>query len=156
MAIKIISNFVIEDIVDMEGNKLGELKFNPSDTRIMEKLTGIVTMLNNSLKKLDAIKNVDENLLNRDAETLEDFEKTAEVFETLHQGFEIENNYTIEIIDGLKEIFGNETINIITQGTNDVESVFPIFEFIMPYVQQQRAERLNKYLKKNTNSDVME
>ena len=78
------------------------------------------------------------------------------MFETLHQGFEIENNYTIEIIDGLKEIFGNETINIITQGTNDVESVFPIFEFIMPYVQQQRAERLNKYLKKNTNSDVME
>ena len=45
MAIKIISNFVIEDIVDMEGNKLGELKFNPNDTRIMEKLTGIVTML---------------------------------------------------------------------------------------------------------------
>ena len=49
MALKIKNNFVREDIVDEKGNKLGELKFNPSDSRIMKTLSELVKDFSNNL-----------------------------------------------------------------------------------------------------------
>ena len=42
MALKVKNNFVRENIEDMEGNVLGEIKFNPKDSRIMSKLSIIL------------------------------------------------------------------------------------------------------------------
>ena len=52
MALTVKQNFIVENIEDENGNKLGEIKFNPNDSRIMSKLTKIVNDLNYSLGKL--------------------------------------------------------------------------------------------------------
>ena len=55
------------------------------------------------------------------------------------------------------EIFGKDTINAVTQGTQDLEMIEPIMEFVKPYIEQSRKEKMQKYLKKsNTEIDVLE
>ena len=55
MALIVKNNFVREEIKDEDGNALGEIKFNPNDSRIMSKLTKIVNELGDSLNKLKSM-----------------------------------------------------------------------------------------------------
>lgn len=157
MALKIKNNFVREDIVDEKGNKLGELKFNPNDSRIMKTLTDIVNYSSKAMKEVDEIKIAD--IKEEELKTVEDFEKVATTFENLDKAYDIEVSVIDRMIDGLSEIFGKDTIELFTQGTKDVECLLPIIDFIEPYVRDARKVKVNKYLEntnQSTNSDVME
>ena len=157
MAIKIKNNFIEEKIEDQDGNVLGVLKFNPNDTRIMQKLTHIVNDLTVKMKELKKIEipkleDIKENKL----ESIEDFEKLEKDFSKLNVAFDLEEGAIDNIIEELSEIFGSETINIFTGGTKDVETLLPILDFIMPYVKKAREKKVNKYIIKENNADVME
>ena len=161
MAIQVKNNFVKEDIVDEKGNKLGEIKFNPNDSRIMSKLTKIVNDLSKSLKELDKIKKDKdfskkmEILSKEKLEDIEEFESASEVLEQLNHGYDIELETVTRTIEDLSEVFGKETVEIFTGGTKDIMSVMPLVDYVIPYVKKARNEKVNKYIPK-ANSDVME
>ena len=75
----------------------------------------------------------------------------------LCKGGQIETDTIEGIFQDLYEIFGKDTINAVTQGTQDLEMIEPIMEFVKPYIEQSRKEKMQKYLKKsNTEIDVLE
>lgn len=157
MALTIKQNIIKEDLVDEKGNKLGELKFNPNDTRIIQKLSKIANDLANktkSLKKMD-IPSI-EKIKNNKLESIEDFEKIGEDFDKLNSAFELEEAAVDNVIKELSDIFGEDTINIFTGGTKDINTLNPLFDFVMPYVKKAREGKIKKYTIKKENDDVME
>ncbi len=150
---KIINRFVKEDIIDEKGNKIGEIKFNPNDSAIMKTLADILSNLNGAVKELDKYKNIDLTKLSKNS-TLEEFEKAGEEIEKITKAMNLEYEIIDNAIKKLEDIFGSDTINCFTNGTHDIETLMPLLEFVMPYVQKNRNEKVNKYLKKS--DDVME
>lgn len=150
---KIINRFVKEDIIDETGKKIGEIKFNPNDSTIMKTLADILSNLNGAVKELDKYKNIDLAKLSKNS-TLEEFEKAGEEIEKITNAMNLEYEIIDNAIKKLEGIFGSDTINCFTNGTHDIETLMPLLEFVMPYVQKNRNEKVNKYLKKN--DDVME
>lgn len=155
MALIVKNNFVREEIKDEDGNVLGEIKFNPNDSRIMSKLTKIVNELGDSLNKLKSMGDMPK-IPTENLETIEDFEKISESFKTIEHGFDIEEKAVDCVLNNLSEVFGEETINIFTGGTKDVLSVMPLIEYILPYVKEARKTKMNKYLNKKSSNGVME
>lgn len=159
MKIIVKNKLIKEDIFDEEGNKIGELVFNPNDNRIMNKLYKIVQDAQLALKKLDKLGKMPdvEKLKNTTLTSIEDFEKVSDDIDLLCKGGQIETGTIEGIFQDLYEIFGKDTINAVTQGTQDLEMIEPIMEFVKPYIEQSRKEKMQKYLKKsNTEIDVLE
>lgn len=154
MALTIKNKFVREDILDEKGNKIGEIKFNPDDSLIMKTLSNILEDLSNSVKKLDEYKNIKIPNLDKTS-SLEEFEKASSSIEKLSGMFNVEYEVADNSIKSLEKIFGEETINCFTGGTRDIEALIPLIDFIAPYVQKNRIEKVEKYIKK-PNDDVME
>jgi hypothetical protein len=148
MSLIVKNKFVVEDIIDEKGMKIGELKFNPSDSRIMYKLSQIITDATNSMNKIKTIGNV-ADLSNKRIETIEDFENVQSDIEKICKGINIETDLIDRIFANLNEVFGKETIEIFTGGTQDIELLMPLLEFVMPYVKEARQKNVNKYIKSN-------
>ena len=148
MSLIVKNKFVVEDIIDEKGMKIGELKFNPSDSRIMYKLSQIITDATNSMNKIKTIGNV-ADLSNKRLETIEDFENVQSDIEKICKGINIETDLIDRIFANLNEVFGKETIEIFTGGTQDIEVLMPLLEFVMPYVKEARQKNVNKYIKSN-------
>lgn len=148
MSLIVKNKFVVEDIIDENGMKIGELKFNPNDSRIMYKLSQIITDATNSMNKIKTIGNV-EDLSNKKLETIEDFENVQSDIEKICKGIDIESELIDRIFANLNEVFGKETIEIFTGGTQDIDLLIPLLEFVMPYVKEARQKGVNKYIKNN-------
>lgn len=157
MALVIKQNIVKEDLIDENGTKLGELKFNPNDTRIMQKLSKIANDLTGKMKdfKRMDIPSV-ESVKNNKMESLEDFEQLGEDFIKLNDAFNLEEQAIDNVIEELSDIFGEDTINIFTGGTKDINTLNPLFDFIMPYIKKAREGKIKEYTVKKENTDVME
>lgn len=156
MAVTVKNKLIIEDIIDEQGNKLGEIKFNPEDSRIMEKLTNVINVLTNSKKRFNSLGDIDENAFKKEAIELEDFEKYSETYQKVHEGFQIEYEYNATVIKDLTEIFGKETIELFTKGSYDIETLMPLINYVIPIVQGKRNEKVNKYLNKNKQPEVLD
>lgn len=152
MAIKIKQKIVVEDIVDEEGNKLGEIRFNPNDSKITAKMVEIFEELDGAMQKIKEleIKKIDKEKLS----SYEDFENVREEFNKVCEGYKLEDEVSSKIIAELSEIFGKETINIFTGGANDAEAILPLIEAIEPYIKEARTKEVSKYMPKDDN--VME
>lgn len=148
MSLIVKNKFVVEDIIDEKGMKIGELKFNPSDSRIMNKLSLIITDATSSMNKIKNIGNV-ADLSNKKLETIEDFENVQSDIEKICKGIDIESELIDRIFANLNEVFGKETIEIFTGGTQDIDLLIPLLEFVMPYVKEARQKGVNKYIKNN-------
>lgn len=160
MAIKVKDSFITEDIEDQDGKKIGEIRFNPNDSRIMSKLTKIVNDLGNTLEELKSMGDI-QPIPQEKLETVEDFEKVSDTFKTIERGFAIEETAVDNVIQDLSEVFGEDTINIFTHGTKDLMSLMPLIEFVLPYVKEARQSKVEKYIKNNeitpnSELDVME
>ena len=153
MALIIKSKFIKEDILDENGNKIGELKFNPNDSRIMKKMSTLIKEFSSAIKKINELDKVKKP--KSDLKTLEDFENASDYFEAFDQATDLEISVVDKLIDGLSEIFGRETVELFTQGTKDAESLLPIISFMEPYVKENRQSQVNKYLDKKSD-EVME
>lgn len=153
MALQIKNSLVIEDIIDEKGNKIGEIKFNPNDSRIIKKLLEIMDEIKDSYNKLKNIGEIN-NIPLEELKSVEEFESLSEEFGKLKEGYTIGNDITKKVFDELSDIFGRDTINIITQNTEDLEMIEPLIEFITPYIQDSRSKQISKYI--NTNSNVMD
>lgn len=151
---EIKSKIIKEDLFDENGVKLGELVFNPNDTRIVSKMSKIINNLGDTMKGLKELGEF-PNISDKSIESVEDFEKIASDLKKLDTGINMEMDVVSNIINDLIDVFGEETVNIFTEGTMDLMSVLPLIEFVAPHVQKARNEKVNKYLNKNTN-DVME
>ncbi len=153
MALIIKSKFIKEDILDENGNKIGELKFNPNDSRIMKKMSTLIKEFSSAIKEINELDKVKKPT--SDLKTLEDFENASDYFEAFDKATDLEISVVDKLIDGLSEIFGRETIELFTQGTKDAESLLPIISFMEPYVKDNRQSQVNKYLDKKSD-EVME
>lgn len=154
MKIIVDNKFIKEDILDENGNKLGELKFNPSDNRIMIKLSNIFRDCTEALKKLEG-KGEIPNLENTKLDTYEDFEKAKEDIEKVCDIINIESEAISSAFKNLYDVFGKDTIDIFTGGTEDVELLTPLLDFIAPYVKSARMKKVDKYIKDNKEADVL-
>lgn len=152
MALTIKNRLIKEDILDESGNKIGELKFNPNDSRIMKKMSSLVKDFGKAVKEIDKLDKVERP--NLDSISIEDFDKASEYFDAFDRATDIEIESTDKLINELSEIFGKETIELFTQGTKDAESLLPIISFIEPYVKKARQKKVDKYL--DNKNDVME
>lgn len=153
MSLIIKNKLVKEDIIDENGNKLGEIKFNPDDSSIMKTLTEILENLNKSIKKIDEYKDIDIKKLDKSS-SLKDFEEASDTIEKLRELFNIEYQTVENAISGLEKVFGKDTIDCFTGGTKDIETLVPLIEFITPYIEKNRKKKVEKYIKNN--QDVME
>lgn len=153
MNIIVNKKFIKEDILDENGNKLGEIKFNPSDNRIMAKITNIFNTCTNALKKLES-KGEIPNLQNTKLETMEDFENVKDDIQKVCDVIEIESDTISSVFKNLYEVFGKDTIDIFTGGTEDIDLLTPLLEFIAPYVREARKQKVNKYIQ-NEESEVL-
>jgi len=154
MAITIKSKIIKEDLLDENGVKLGELTFNPNDTRIVNKMSKIIDELGNALtdlKRLGEFPEIPETTIN----SIEDFEKIASDLKRMNTGINVEMNAVSKVINDLIEVFGEETVNIFTEGTMDLLSVLPLIEFVAPHVRKARNEKVDAYMSKRNNG-VME
>ncbi len=145
MNIIVNKKFVKEDILDENGTKLGEIKFNPSDNRIMAKITNIFNTCTNALKKLESKGNIPD-LQNTKLETIEDFENAKADIQKVCDVIEIESDTISSVFRNLYEVFGKDTIDIFTGGTEDIDLLVPLLEFIAPYVRDARKQKVNKYI----------
>lgn len=144
MAFKINRTIVEEDIVDKEGKVLGKLRFDPKDSKIMNKMSDILKYITTEFKEAKNLKNI-ESIDIENLDSAEEFEKASESFENIHKAISIEHDSIKYVIDNLTDIFGEETMNIITGGSISLENVLPLIEFITPYVAEYRKELLGKY-----------
>lgn len=151
MAIKIKNNFVAENIENEKGEKIGEIRFNPNDSRIISKLSEIMNDLEEVIKQMNQIGEIPE-ISEKQLDSIEDFEKASEGFEKIHKAISIETEAIKNSIDRLSEVFGKETVELFTDGTYDVMSLLPLIEFITPYVKKARQQKVNKYTKKQNDS----
>lgn len=153
MAIKIQSNFVVEDIINENGEKIGKIKFNPNDSKIIGKLAKIM----NDLKKaMDEINNIGEisDIPKTKLDSISDFEELSKSLEKVTNAISIEENVIGSVIEDFSEVFGKETVELFTNGTYDITSIMPLIEFITPYIEKARKSKVDKYLTKGSN-DVM-
>ena len=153
MALIIKSKFIKEDILDENKNKIGELKFNPNDSRIMKKMSTLIKEFSVAIKEINKLDKVEKP--KSELKTLEDFENAADYFEAFDKATDLEIDIVDKLIDGLSEIFGKETVELFTQGTKDAESLLPIISFMEPYVKKNRQSQVEKYLDKKS-AEVME
>lgn len=153
MALIIKSKFIKEDILDENKNKIGELKFNPNDSRIMKKMSTLIKEFSVAIKEINKLDKVEKPKL--ELKTLEDFENASDYFEAFDKATDLEIDIVDKLIDGLSEIFGKETVELFTQGTKDAESLLPIISFMEPYVKKNRQNQVEKYLDKKS-AEVME
>lgn len=145
MNIIVNKKFIKEDILDENGTKLGEIKFNPSDNRIMAKITNIFNTCTNALKKLESKGNIPD-LQNTKLEIIEDFENAKADIQKVCDVIEIESDTISSVFRNLYEVFGKDTIDIFTGGTEDIDLLTPLLEFIAPYVREARKQKVNKYI----------
>lgn len=145
-------NEVVEEIEDEQGNKLGVLRFNPNDSRIMNKLSKIMCKIENILEKQNGVN--DFKNINKELKTAEDFERFSKEFKKIDEYLDIEIETIQGIISELSEVFGKETIEIFTNGTLDISTLNPLFDFIIPIIKDARLEKVNNYI--DNNSEVME
>lgn len=147
MALTIKQKFVIEELFDENGKKLGELKFNPNDNRIMAKMSKIIKDLESVLKQVKDLGDIPE-LTDKKIKTIEEFEAEKDSINLICKGIDLEQMAFENVINDLSDIFGKETIDIFTGGTVDIDAVMPIIEFVMPYVKNASNQRVSKYIKK--------
>lgn len=152
MALTIKNRLIKEDILDENKNKIGELKFNPNDSRIMKKMSTLIKEFSVAIKAINKLDKVEKP--KSELKTLEDFEKASDYFEAFDKATDLEMDVVDKLIDGLSEIFGKETIELFTQGTKDAESLLPIINFMEPYIKKNRQSQVEKYL--DNKNDVME
>ena len=155
MAIVVKNKFVKEEIKDENGSVLGVLKFNPEDTRIMSRLVDCVDFAEKGIKKIRQMEKETPKIEKLEIETIEDAENMSEYFEKTNQALKVEEECADKVINELSEIFGKETVELFTVGTKDITSLYPILEFVMPYVKKARTTKMNKYLKKNNDVEVL-
>lgn len=153
MALIIKSKFIKEDILDENKNKIGELKFNPNDSRIMKKMSTLIKEFSVAIKEINKLDKVEKP--KSELKTLEDFENASDYFEAFDKATDLEIDIVDKLIDGLSEIFGKETVELFIQGTKDAESLLPIISFMEPYVKKNRQSQVEKYLDKKS-AEVME
>lgn len=153
MALIIKSKFIKEDILDENKNKIGELKFNPNDSRIMKRMSTLIKEFSVAIKEINKLDKVEKPKL--ELKTIEDFENASDYFEAFDKATDLEIDIVDKLIDGLSEIFGKETVELFTQGTKDAESLLPIISFMEPYVKKNRQSQVEKYLDKKS-AEIME
>lgn len=152
MSLVVKQTEIVEDIKNESGEKVGELRFNPNDARIMARLSKIVNDLSEVINKIKTIGDI--NLTDKKIETVEEFESSSEEFKKLYEAFKLQEEANTKAIEDLEEIFGKDVINLFTYGSKDVTTLIPLLEYIKPYIEEASKKRIEKYTKKNT--DVME
>lgn len=153
MNIIVNKKFIKEDILDENGNKLGEIKFNPSDNRIMAKIINIFNTCTNALKRLEN-KGEIPDLQNTRLETMEDFENAKADIQKVCDVIGIESDTISSVFKNLYEVFGKDTIDIFTGGTEDIDLLIPLLEFIAPHVRDARNQKVNRYIQ-NEDTEVL-
>lgn len=145
MALIIDDSIVIEEIKNKDGKLLGKIKFDPNDEKIMKSMSDIVRDLSNKLEQLKKIGKAKE-ISEKEIETLEDFEKERENIKKINDSIDLEYEAVKNAINSFTEIFGKETMDIITNGSVSYKNIEPLIIFLKPYIAKARKGKVEGYL----------
>lgn len=151
-SIQILNKNIKLQIKDGE-EAIGVISFNPDDARTYAKFINLVNELSEGKKAVDSIK-LSEEELNKKLETIEDFDNSSETFKKILKISEVNEEVWNKTCAGLDEIFGEGVCKCFTGDTVDIELLMPLINFVTPYFNKARKERVGKYKPKKQN-DVM-
>lgn len=145
MAIKINNKIIKDNIEDMDGNVIGEIRYNPEDINSYNALLDIVEKITNVNKKRKKLGNLDKitDITIND----ENIEEVSESFNELHDFTKFVANTIDEIKESLDSIFGDGTCDLFLQGSKDIELLMPLLNGVLPSFKKAREQKTNKYLK---------
>lgn len=127
---------------------IGEIAFNPDDTRTYKRFLSIIEMAMNGNKEINKIESgIDKSALDKKFETVEDFENASDVFSKMLTVTNIADESWNELCKGLDEIFGAGVCEAFTGGDMDTELLNPLVDCVMPYFREARQEKAKPYLR---------
>lgn len=154
MAIKLKSKNVSVDVENENGEVIGKISFNPDDVGTYNAVMAIgaeVGKIDDKYKGVGDIADIPEEKLSE----VKDFEA---VRSTINRVLDF-TSYTVERVDEIaKQIdsaFGKGTSELILQGGHDIEALQAFLEGITPYFREVHDKRVGKYLKDDTEGDIM-
>jgi hypothetical protein len=156
MSIKRVYKNIKEDVLDEQGNKIGEVCFNPEDVGVYDKFLSILTKINEFQKKVKDIGDV-KNITSEEIGKMknsQDLEKLEDTFSKMKTISQVTVELVGEITKDVNSIFGEGVTELFLQGSKDLELIMPLLDGVMPFFQKARENKTNKYLNKS-NSDVM-
>ena len=133
-------------ILDADDAVIGEIAFNPDDSRIYRRLLALMELLTGGKKEIEGIE-FDEGELEKELETAEDFAAAAETIAKLSRATEIAGVTWDEVCAGLDELFGQGVTYAFTGGAADPELLLPLFDCVMPLFAEARKAKTEKYSK---------
>ncbi|HAB66597.1 MAG TPA: hypothetical protein DCE23_04435 [Firmicutes bacterium] len=151
MALKIYNKIVKENIEDKDGNVIGTIQFDPNDERIMKTLSDIIRNLTEKINKQKEVGDVNVNKLQQSLKNQDQFDDSIEDLLKVNQLIDLQYDAIKETIDSFAEVFGKETMDVITGGSVSLNNLKPLINFISPYVKNARKALTDKYLSKNSN-----
>ena len=85
---------------------------------------------------------------------MEDFENAKADIQKVCDVIGIESDTISSVFKNLYEVFGKDTIDIFTGGTEDIDLLIPLLEFIAPHVRDARNQKVNRYIQ-NEDPEVL-
>ncbi|MCL2354957.1 MAG: hypothetical protein FWC68_03665 [Oscillospiraceae bacterium] len=144
------------DVLDEQGNKIGEVCFNPEDVGAYDAFLNILDKIVESQRKVKDIGEI-EDFTDEEIENLkgtEDLEGLEDTFSKMKAIFQITVDLVDEINKDIDSIFGEGITELFLQGSKDIELLMPLLDGVMPIFQEAREQKTDKYLNKPKN-DVM-
>jgi len=152
MAIVIKSKKVTLPIENEQGEKLGEVVFNPDSAETYKALTEIAELVYKISDKRDSMGEL-KTIPTGEVESVEKEKAYRDEFMKINEF----TTYMTETIDKIAEAidsaFGKGTSELILQGGYDIEGLIAFVEGISPYFEGARAKRIDKYV--NDDDGVM-
>lgn len=147
-----LSKIKRHDIVDENGDKLGEISYNPTDINAIQKYFTLYNKCKNGQRQLNnKVENLNIDILAKELESADEFAEaenvTAKFSEALNFAVDTVDDVFAEV-DGL---FGEGTCQMFTQGCKDPNMLLPLFEATFPdftAAAEERQTHVNKYKRK--------
>ena len=146
MAIVIKSSKKVTIPVENEnGEKLGEIVFNPESAGTYKALTEITEAIYKISDKYDSIGELKE--IPRGELTPEKEKQARDDFERISKFTGYMTEQIDEIAKAIDSAFGKGTSALILQGGYDIEGLVAFIDGVAPYFKNMREKQVGKYLK---------
>lgn len=150
-------------IAVMDGEKqIGEISFNPDDTRVYSRFAAILRNLTEASKqdkKIDLSKYDDlfelvegddgtQEKQIKGLEEIEDLDKASEYFGMAINRVESASDAYKGVFEELDALFGEGICELFTGGEQDADLLMPLFDAVAPYFQKSRENKVSPFLRK--------
>lgn len=145
MAIVINNEGIIrQEVKDEEGNLLHAFTYNPNDITTLQKFWDLIGLLYQKSSEAPSANPNDLALLEKPAETAEEFAAAAQAVRNVGQVFATANQAFAEVCSGLDDIFGAGVCRVFCGGYADPALLDPLLDAVLPDFEKAAEKRKMK------------